>query len=802
MMSDVLDTLLSIFDCHRAFVVYPCDPEADSWHPVIERVRPEFPGKIAFGIDFPIDSYMNMYFRTLRATSGPVTSGPGFDVPLSTDFVENHQIQSMVAMAIYPKGDKPYVYGLHQCSYPRVWTPDEKALFQEIGRRLSDGLTSLLSHRNLRESEAKYRRIVDTASEGIWAIGPDTTTTFVNAKMAEMLGYSGEEMIGRPTTDFMFEEDVTDHLSRIKNRLQGRSEIYERRFRRKDGESVWTHVSATPIFDSEQRYQGSFAMFTDITERKQAEDALKESERVKSNLLEKLNEAQHIAMIGSWEWNLQTHQVWWSEEIYRIFGVTRDFVPSFEANSQYIHPDDVARYIESFKHSMQTGEPLDIEIRVVHGDGTQNPCHAKGKIIHDDAGQPVRFIGTLMDITQRKRAEERIKHLATIVESSDDAIISKSLDERIVSWNKGAEKIYGYTAEEMIGKPISILVPADKQNELADIMEKLKRGESLEHYESVRFGKDGRKIVVSLTISPLKDANGKLVGASTIARDITEHKRVEEELLKSRAELEIRVQERTSELKQRNEQLKSEIAEREKAEDSLRLRSQELARSNTELEQFAYVASHDLQEPLRMVTSYMQLIHKRFSNILDADANEFIGYALDGAKRMQRLTSDLLEYSRIGTKGKPFEPIDCEEILKAVELNLYLTIEENNARIVHDPLPVVNGDATQLIQLFQNLLANAIKFHGDKPPEIVIRAERKEHFWHISFRDNGIGIDPKHHERIFLVFQRLHSRNEYPGTGIGLAICKRIVERHGGVISVQSESGKGTTFTFTIPERA
>jgi len=241
-----------------------------------------------------------------------------------------------------------------------------------------------------------------------------------------------------------------------------------------------------------------------------------------------------------------------------------------------------------------------------------------------------------------------------------------------------------------------------------------------------------------------------------------------------------------------------DVTARKQMEERLKQMTDEMQRSNTELEQFAYVISHDLQEPLRMVSSYTQLLSKRYRNKLDDDADEFIAYAVDGAKRMQTLLHDLLEYSRVGTRGKPFSLVNCEHIVEQAMANLKIAIEECGASVNYDVLPTIMGDEGQLVRLFQNLIGNAIKFRGEEAPQVHISAQRRNNTVTFSVKDNGIGIDPEHSQSIFDIFRRLHTSEEYPGTGMGLAICKKIVERHGGHISVQSQPGQGSTFYFSV----
>jgi PAS domain S-box-containing protein len=361
---------------------------------------------------------------------------------------------------------------------------------------------------------------------------------------------------------------------------------------------------------------------------------------------------------------------------------------------------------------------------------------------------------------QLETEAERIR-LGAIVEFSEDAIIGKNLDGTITSWNAGAERIYGYRAAETVGKSIAMLLPPGNADELLRLMEKIRRGEVVEHYETGRIRKNGECIQMSLSLSPVKDAAGTIVGVSAIGRDITERKLAEEKIKLTLADLE---------------------------------------RSNQELEHFAYVASHDLQEPLRMVSSYTQLLGQRYAGQLDDKAAKYIHYAVDGAIRMQTLINDLLTYSRVGRLGKPPEPTDSHSVLGEAIRNLAITIAETRAVITNDDLPTVRADASQLVLLFQNLLANAIKFRRAELPRIHVSARERGGEWLFSFKDNGIGIAAQYAERVFIIFQRLHTREEYPGTGIGLAVCKRIVERHAGKIWFESEPGSGTTFFFTIPK--
>jgi PAS domain S-box-containing protein len=356
--------------------------------------------------------------------------------------------------------------------------------------------------------------------------------------------------------------------------------------------------------------------------------------------------------------------------------------------------------------------------------------------------------------------ERTTAYRQTLLDTMLDVLLTTDSEGVITEVNKATERISGYSSDELIGKPLRQFF-VDQDRAQAGI-EQIKKESGISNYELTVLTKAGKEVPVSFNATVLRDPAGRITGLLGSARDVTKQRQAE------------------SSLKQTMAQLES---------------------SNKELEQFAYVASHDLQEPLRMVSSYTQLLEKRYKDKLDSDADEFIGYVVDGVSRMQNLINSLLTYSRVTTKGKALAKTDCEAVLEVTITNLKKAIEESSADITYDPLPVVRADDVQLGQLFQNLIGNAIKFRGKNNPRIHVSAEQKNSEWVFSVRDNGIGIEPQYHERIFQIFQRLHAKDEYPGTGVGLTICKKIVERHGGRIWVESKPGKGATFFFTLPTR-
>lgn len=335
----------------------------------------------------------------------------------------------------------------------------------------------------------------------------------------------------------------------------------------------------------------------------------------------------------------------------------------------------------------------------------------------------------------------------------------------IVVVNCQIEQLFGYGRQELIGQPIELLVPVRFRE-----AHRRHRGAFAESPTSRMMGvgrdlyglrKDGSEFPVEIGLNPSSSATGLSILA--VIADISERKRTQEALVAKMSELQ---------------------------------------RSNEELEQFAYVASHDMQEPLRMVVSYATLLSERYQGKLDEKADKFIRYAVEGATRMQHLVADLLTYSRVGSQGRPLKPVNAQAVLEKTIEGMRKTIDDSAAKVTYDQLPMVNADSVQLAQLFQNLISNALKFHREEPPRIHIAAKPAEDKWRFSVQDNGIGIESEHHDRIFQMFQRLHERGKYDGSGIGLTIAKKIIERHRGRIWFESQLGQGTTFFFTLPTAA
>jgi len=445
-----------------------------------------------------------------------------------------------------------------------------------------------------------------------------------------------------------------------------------------------------------------------------------------------------------------------------------------------VHPEDRNLYTNHVQH-FEDERHEEIEFRIITRNGQIKwLTHTCAPLYMQD-----KFLGRRInnrDITDRKTAEEALREsyerIEDLYNNAPCGYHSLDRDGIFVRINDTELRWLGYPRHEVITKmKFSDIITPDSLRTFEEAFPIFKSRGWIKDLEFEMVRKDGTLLPVLLSASAIKDEKGNFIMSRSTMFDITELKRIEEELTKYREHLEDLVKQRTS---------------------ALEKMTHELARSNADLQQFAYAASHDLQEPLRTVAGFVKLLERRYKGKLDEKADEFINYTCEGVERMQLLIKDLLIYSQVDTKERVFKPINSSVALESAIRSLRSAIEENEAKVTYDPLPTVMADASQMSRLFQNLIGNAIKFCNEPPVRVHVSAKQKGDEWIFSVHDNGIGIEPEQADRIFVIFQRLHSREEYPGTGIGLAICKRIVERHGGRLWVDSELGKGSTFYFTL----
>lgn len=497
--------------------------------------------------------------------------------------------------------------------------------------------------------------------------------------------------------------------------------------------------------------------------------------------LEKLDLAARVNHIGIFDYDPVSGSLEWDEQMFALYGRSPgDFTGAYEVWSESLHPDDRETSEKALNDALSDDSPFDCEFRVIHPDGKIRYISAKAVVFRDRAGNPIRVLGANTDVTDRNaeaREHESTRRLqSAILDAAGTAIIATDHDGLIVTFNDAAEQMLGYTKEEMLFQqnPGIFHDPGEVILRAGELSEELGRevspgfevfvaraslGDS-EQREWTYIRKDGSTLPVLLTVTAIHDQHGVVSGYLGIATDISERKRSQQKI--------------------------------ERANVSL-------ARSNEELAQFAYVASHDLQEPLRKVTSFCELLKEDCGDQLTDDGNQYITYIVDGATRMRALIKDLLAYSRIESDELKPTSVDSNQALQAAMDNLSEAIRESGAKITHDDLPTVQATAGQFTQLLQNLLGNAIKYRGDRTPIVHVSSETTDTLWQFAVEDNGIGIEPKFREQVFGIFKRLHNRNEYAGTGIGLAVCKRIIDRLNGRIWIEQSPSGGTIFRFEFP---
>lgn len=969
MMNDVLTIVLSIFDCDRTWLFYPCDPDSPTFRVPMEIAKPDYPGAGILNVDVPMPQDMIQNLREALESADPMTYVVGTKNPINKLSAEQFGVKSMMLSALYPKTGMPWAFGLHQCSHPRIWLQQEMRLFREIGRRLADGLSSLLSHRELQESEQRYRlvfenspvsiweedfsgvkalldglkqegvtdieaysnlhpeiirqcaqlakvvdvnraalalhgaankeallagmintfttesfevlreemvslwngtnqmmqdavvrtlagelryvtvyftvcpgyentlgkvivslvditerklaeetlyheqallnRIMVTSPVGIAVVSRGGQITFANSQAEKILGLSKEEIIQRSynapewhatAIDGGYFSDEEQPFSRV---MAARRPVFDvqHAIEWPDGRRVLLSINGAPIFDALGEIEAVAFAIEDITERKLAEDQLRRSEFG-------LNEAQRLAHVGNWHMDLATNEVFWSEELYKMYGFDPALPPPLYTESMKLFtPESWQSLSTAIARAVETGISYELELELVNKEGRRGWMLARGELVRDAKGAPVMVRGVVMDITERKHVEDALLFVAqrgwqASAENFFDALaqfLGKELDmdyvlidridenpeiaETVALYSKGAitpnmrYTLKGTPCENVMGKQLCIYRQGVQQLFPED---SLLPGMGAESYIGIPlWDSTGRAIglIAVMGTKPLADdapVTQLLQLVATRAAAEMERKRAEEEIRKLNQELEQRVANRTAQLEA----------------------------ANKELEAFSYSVSHDLRTPLRAIDGFSHILIDDYADKLDQEGKRLLNVVRDNTRRMGQLIDDILRFSRTGRVELTRSTIDMTQMAHAVMDELQSSITANKPRVVIEAIPSAQGDSAMMRQVFANLLSNAIKFSRNKEsPEIRVGATVKdgETVYHVA--DNGVGFDMQYADKLFGVFQRLHSINEFEGTGIGLAIVKRIVTRHGGRVWAEGKVNEGATLYFALPNQ-
>ena len=632
-------------------------------------------------------------------------------------------------------------------------------------RGVSESILSVLARAggDLGEAQRIAQELIDILPVPVYIKVRDGRLLAVNRAWEEFIGLTRDVVVGKVVADLFPDTPwVAEEHRAMDEELwkQGGSQSYEIKVATRAGgtRSAIYHKATFPGADG--KVAGLMGTIIDVTSRKKAKRALRESE-------ERFRQTFELAGSGIAHVDLDGRILRANRALCRILGYAAGELPG-KLVKEISHPADQGVTDAARLRMRGDGvESVHFEKRYLRKDGGTVWVDLTVALVRDAEQRPLYEIAVFDDITERKAADAALREsearFRDLTALSSDWYWEQDAQFRFTMVSRGIEESLGIAPAEFVGKTrwegAPVGVPAE---EMAAHRAALEAHRPFGDFEYGRRDARGALHYIAASGEPVFDEAGAFRGYRGVGRDVTT---------------------------------------RRKAQEALRAAHDELARSNAELEQFAYVASHDLQEPLRMVSSYTQLLGKRYGERLDGDAKEFMAYVVDGAARMKQLIEDLLAYSRVGTRGKEFRPVAMEKVAERARANLRAAIEESGVELTHDPLPEVEGDESQLVQLLQNLVGNAIKFRAAAAPRIHVSCADKEAEFAFAVQDNGIGIEPQYFERIFMVFQRLHDKGQYPGTGIGLAICKKVVDRHGGRIWVESAPGKGSRFVFTLPKK-
>ncbi len=612
----------------------------------------------------------------------------------------------------------------------------------------------------LKDSEEKYRLISENANDMIHIFNEKFEFEYINEQaFMKFMGYLKDDLIGKSGLEFIHPADLKRASKELRGGFKRGKGSLELRLRHKNGTYRWIEVSGSVYIDKDEKRK-ALLIGRDVTNRKKVEKKLKESEARFKGIFES-------KLIGTFFWDANGDIIDANDVYLKMVGYSKDEVLSGAVRWRDLTPSEYTDLDnKALEEIATTGVMTPIEKEYIRKDGSRFPILVGGSALPGSTHGGVSFV---LDITERKLSEQRLKESEVkyrhLFETSPYFIGLLNTEGILIDCNDAIKDLQSiHTIEDVKGKNfIEIILLNEKNKHLIPMFEKFIKsvfeGANQEMFDFRLSRAIGGHLWLYVEATLIEIEKQKFV--QFIMQDITERKRSEQLLQES---------------------------------------MKDLARINTELEQFTYVASHDLKEPLRMISSFAQLLEKQYKDKLDEGANDFIRFIIEGVVRMQDLINNLLKYSKIGKSSREFEKVDLNNVLKDAIDNLKKIINETNAEVIYDSLPSLFVDKYQLLQVFQNLISNAIKFHGESPPLIHVSARPDNKHWVFSVRDNGIGIDSKDYERIFIIFKRLHTKDEYGGTGIGLAICKKIVEQYGGKIWVESEVGNGSTFYFSIPK--
>ncbi|CCQ75343.1 PAS domain S-box protein [Magnetospira sp. QH-2] len=630
-----------------------------------------------------------------------------------------------------------------------------------------------------KETARQIRSMVAATSEGFWVIDPVTKVSLdVNDALCVMLGYGREEILGK--TPLAFADEANAAIFKEQTGKIGTTDhrTYEITLTRKDGSALPCMFNATTLRAEETREAvAAFAFVTDLTQIKASEAELRDIHATLEKRIEertaRLRESElrfrrlyEQAPLPYQSLNAEGRIIEVNDAWLKLMGYGRLDVIG-RPISQFLAPGQETLLEDRLPRFLKEGDIHDAEFRMQNKTGDTRIVSVEGQIGYEESGDVRQTHCILTDITSKieaerelRRSEEKYRRLVEEIQS-EYFLYSHTVDGVFDYVSPSVTAILGYRQNEFMTHYGEYLTDCALNDQVMAHTEAAIRGEKQPPYEVEITHKDGSVRRLEVAESPVTDESGRVVAVEGIAHDVTQNKEAEARMLRT---------------------------------------VEELTQSNIELERFAYVASHDLQEPLRTIISFSQLLSQKHASALDDEAKEYLEFVAEGATRMSGLVNGLLEYSRVTARAEPFGPVKVGKVLDAVQRNLNESIVESGVVMETDDLPEIRADGMQIGMLFQNLISNAIKYrHPDRPLVIRLQAERRSSAWRFSVADNGTGIAPRYHARVFEIFRRLHSPSSHPGTGIGLALCKRIVERHGGRIWVDSEEDEGACFRFDLP---